>query len=51
MIRINYFPKETYVVWFLICVFKFLCENIGDSMEEILFDLISSVFIDVRSQY
>ena len=29
----------------LICVFKCLCENIGDSMREILFDLIGSVFI------
>jgi len=51
MIRITYFPRETYVVRFLICVFKCLCDNIGDCMGEILFDLISSVFIDVRSQY
>jgi len=51
MIKISYFARETYVVWFLICVFKCLCENIGDSMGEIVFDLISSVFIDVRSQY
>jgi len=49
MIRISYFPRGTYVVWFLICVFKCLCENIGDSIGEILFDLISSMFIDVRS--
>jgi len=32
IIRISYFPRETYVVWFLICVFKCLCENIGYSM-------------------
>jgi len=34
-----------------ICVFKCLCENIGDPIREILFDLISSVFIDVKNHY
>jgi len=40
MIGISYFPRETYVVWFLICVFKCLCENIGDSMGEVYPDTL-----------